>query len=432
MFTSNSTRNNFLFKVEFGGGYDTPLFNIKSREIILASNFERCSSDIQSLHISRSGNSGVLLVPSERYIHLGGYRVDVREDVGADDFTSFTRYRDWEISAPYDYRNLHPDINYPVVIRDSADNQAEVRYCLTSANRIPEVLGNWPNLEFVDRETEIFSIDGISQTLSIPVYSEWGKFRGIERFLSNFRIDGRWYCHRRSYTGRCPMYDLPVMQSADQTGHRAGLTEYEGKFFLCKFGFIYRWFGSDPRLDKAGTEFRLANNFLLRNGVVRKVYPNKGVYAFAEIPVLAEYQLFEPDGDLPFVEYEQEIDLLEWNSKPLEEWEAILHAKAKEKAKKEWEIQNYHLQERENRDVLEYCRLNSSVEITSADSLAAGNCEVGTKAFMRRFHLRDKMTLGELRDLPHWKSMIVNKDFLKVLKYVIIKNKPVSQEVEYW
>lgn len=61
---------------------------------------------------------------------------------------------------------------------------------------------------------------------------------------------------------------------------------------------------------------------------------------------------------------------------------------------------------------------NPLMVVSLADSVAAGNCEYGTKRFLEQFGLEGKCTARELLEHPQFDSLLKNAAFRKVIAYV--------------
>ncbi|MCX7779027.1 MAG: hypothetical protein N2259_02180 [Patescibacteria group bacterium] len=282
----------------------------------------------------------------------------------------------------------------PIILTDGS----LVAYMSHQADEIMDVLLAWDKIKEKSREVKQIHFD------------EWGTERESIFYLYNPNR------YRPGISGFRFTSDIESINISFERktllATKANLKEVDGVFLhLNAAGFFDRKWEQDPRTVRGelieGWYGEGEGLFWRRTGIKIEAFiesrrrdVNGGKYVH---PRLSEY-----------VDYEENFPLIEWFSKPIEEWKKYFKSKIIRKAALDL---SYYIQE----DVLrELMKNNPDVTVSVEDSVAAGNCRVASEEFIKKYKLpldssKGCITIKKILEHAQLEEMLTNAAFRKVI-----------------
>ncbi len=340
----------------------------------------------KNYYISCSGLSGAGWIPDSPYFRkLSTYRVDTvygRIELG---YIKESIYG-YKIIVPIDYNSKEIDRSYPVIILDRSN---ECYLC--HINEVFNILEKYID-KFKSQKYEFFVFPASKKEFKI----------------FNYRIHFNPYYKRLKYKRT-----LEILFSKDLLFDFS--EGYEENRFWNRLG-LYS-FKDDPcfyKIRRGICQSKYAKEDLDTIEELQAVAPKNTVFITPTFYIQEDSSGFEAVGLFGEVEYEMRIeteDAIRAFSGNYQNILSSLEEHVQEKIKK---AKMYTITENKLREFIEE---NPEVEITLEDSLAAGNCEPGTKNFSERcFQGKIKVTVKELA------KYINLSDVKKVLQYKCCSN----------
>jgi hypothetical protein len=243
----------------------------------------------------------------------------------------------------------------------------------------------------------------------IPWDGNW-KERCIEAYGENARyLHGLHYNTKYTYPIMLQAEKLVIDQFRDGFPERSwfekklGLIQVDGKYHGYTPAYIKPksldpW---SPDFENRGWHYTGCHMWVRRNTHNDKV----------------EVFMYIREGKYQGYEYEWEMTPYEYNKYTF----SGLFREGKKEIRKKYDTDSYYrLQESlGNQGIRQYIKTlleeNLAEVLTVADSVAAGNCHVGTRKWMNRYGINDNITVAELLKKERIDAMVEDRDFQRVV-----------------
>ncbi|MCG8514579.1 MAG: hypothetical protein MI740_10585 [Halanaerobiales bacterium] len=300
------------------------------------------------------------------------------------------------------------DGDYPYVLTDSK-RVAFVSFC-----EMRNAILNWK--ELFDGEDvkscayEWFNPDGIKWRKEFRLYNP-DKYCGVNaaRFID--LREEREICRRAALSGdyhNLLLERLNILPIGDFWFQQDSL------------GIFTRKWDIDPR-DLEGEE--LLHGWIAEGNGLFYRRNDLFIEAFMDVDREKHFPRYTGNEHLgKYIDYEEEeIPLLSWTSKSIEEWKEYFHNKILRKARKDWVYA-----ERSNNtseDIHKLMIMNMVKSVSIQDSLDTGNCDKGSKSFAKKWGIElsedGSVPVDVLLHHPQIKTMLNNFAFRKVVHYAL-------------
>lgn len=421
--------------VEYGRGKDTPLFSITENKFYLygqESNVLHTRYGGKQYYESRSGKSGAGFfqptIGENDLIVFGHYRTDVSSvhEQRCRIVWQFVQHMDLEPIfgyAPLDYHGGKIDQKRPFIL---SDGQTVV---FLQDNEILETLKNWKKI-LDNEENQLTTINitvyhprtGAPEKVSYYLYNPHGfcgvnalrfvdlrRFRPTDNDRANYPSDNRISVRRMILTkiinielnDDLERIEVPLWLFTDKLGYFNTRLDVDPLKIRGEIGD--GWCGDGHGLIWKQGRYYVSTILEMRRRVLSRV-----VGATMTFPGASEW-----------VEYEEDISVLDWYTmKSGERYQHMLQ-KLVEKTRKEAFL--HFADEKYSQTFQNLLQEHREFIITIQDSLDSGNCWPGTNQFLEEYNLPNEISLGALLDHKQWLEMIKYWSFRKVLVSVLQK-----------
>lgn len=393
-----------------GGGLDV-ILDLRSGDVILYNGQEDVHSRFggKCYYTSRTGLSGAGWVPARPWLKLvAGYRVDVSTRNMFGDLDRAPAVAGRQVFVPYDYQATRLADDYPVVVRD-AGWAGKPLVMLRNYEVVSHLAGKGER-ELEDREIQFSAIrlpgtvpDTWTFTVRVP---QGARFLGLRRVVEGIHHEELSFqaCGEGNY-GPEEMPELLV----EPFWNRLGLWRVSGEpvtdFYKITGGIARRRYSAEELASVEGLQFAApANTVVLTPHLY--LQERDGYYDAVG--------LFELDGEE--VDYEVGLEPAEGVRAMRGDFEEVRERLEEgARAKHDADLESRRQMEKAAADIRNLCEQHIDVEVTPEDSVAAGNCRVGTDAFRQQFFAgREFVRVREL--VPH----LANPGVRRVLEHKLL------------
>lgn len=359
---------------------------------------------------SRSGCTGEGKIKSKYPLfEIGTYRTDCKYI----DFKQDKIFNDFEIFVPIANGKKIKELlqnNYPVVVR------VQEKVLMLSIYEFYEFIKNWSTnkdneLQMKVIEFEYWSFTWNEKTSDEVFYYKNKHVKGVDiiPFCSSIkRLDQQ---KENIKIEKCNSSILNILgvRKIQEYMNEYRNTDYDRKFcFTGKYGEIIAIY--DENEEKEIIELLVNNDSIKEyhddNQNQTYYYYHKGNKLVVESENLSyEYEMYLEDTDLLLIPI---IDKVKESIKKIEE---------------KIETDNYNKKYNElfSSDIKDILANNLDIMFTVQDSHDVGNCEPGTKKFLKQFSLKESISAKELIENENFQKMFNNYQFVRVIKNKLIK-----------
>lgn len=421
--------NSRKIELSYGGGSDTVLYSAKANHFF---SFEKDGEKLHQIYggktyyTSRTGLSGAGFIqpkPQDNdLVRFGWYRTDARGQ----------QHR--EIVGQREHREI---FGY-APIKSHGGIQQKFPFILTDGETVAFV-SRWEVAETIYTWSEIKAnaVDKTFALAQIGVYDSGPHFNGITSVQWNLfnpnhlsGVDALRFVDLRNYRPEEQLWiKNPEPPATCRILNLLPITDWEGKdrwAHLHQLGVYDIVLNTMPQMIDGAVGFGdWVSDF---NGILWR-RDRMNVQAILELPwqyLIEKSSEYDYPGHPAWIEFEENISVLEWFQLKKSQRKARLEVGIMTKAAEMLKQHRQNLAWKEQQLSVKAALLatlseHAELTVTFADSLAAGNCEPGTRRFCEAFGLNpdEPMTIGKLMELKVWRRMFVNQAFQRVLLHVL-------------
>lgn len=432
-------------ELEYGSGWDTILFNILDKKFY---SFEQMSSEnkeqlgVEEYYTSRSGSSGAGFTKNDMLVPFGVVRVDAKGmqkyKIVNDNVSMWSELFGYITIASHSGIQGRGD-NYPQLILSdgervgffSLNGKKDGSVAGIFDEKALEALTDWN--KFWEKLEEMQSAhsdnDPLYKTINIPYFDNYlakidrpikvyGSYMGwnVKRFIDNRLLRFKEDCWATADYLESDMNNIILNFGSpiDSENKIYWNKKWEKFIHLDQFHTIdfvgtrdecYRHAGYSACLDKESNEV-YGITYDEELFLVKK----KGFELF--------YTLEIKSGD-SYMDYEHKVSIYE--SDLVKDFQEI-QQKLVEKVQKNLDLIHPLRKCKEKAKWIEaFSNKDRNLSINAADSIATGNCKIGTERFIEKYNLQDTILVVDLLQHEKFKVMLQVDDFRKVLVYVLTR-----------
>jgi len=311
------------------------------------------------------------------------------------------------------------DFDFPVVLSDGR------KVCFVTEEEVQETLLCWNEQEGQTKEFVYFKSSGEKELLKWELFNPH-KFTKLDalRFVDLKKIK-----ENQEIIENHKEEDESLFSRKLRIVREKG----EKKWFHLNKNNIFDYFwAKDPREIKGGIVngwngngkgffWKRVHDRVLSFMEIKRKSLSKGKY---------ELEKISPDwvsrDSLIWVEFEEDLEILEFYSKDVSHFQEYFERKCLEKARKDfiYAIRQHKTKKQEAREILKMMEKSKDIPIRIQDSLEVGNCLRGTEIFIKENNISlDEDGYVYIRDLlenPNIKNMLNEFSFRKTISYKLL------------